>query len=291
MTGGPILVTGAAGKTGLAVIRALARRGASVRALVRTPEREGRVIDAGADEALSGDLRDREALDRAVAGARAVYLICPNMSPDEEAIAGGVIAACRGAAVERLVYHSVLHPQVEAMPHHWAKMRVEEALFESGLAWTILQPAAYLQNLLAGWSSIVEEGRYRVPYAAGTRLGMVDLPDVAEVAAKVLAEDGHEGAVYELAGAEVLTQTEIAARLAETLGRPVTLEVVERTAWRREALAAGLPEPAVETLLAMFRYYEEHGFWGNPRILRHLLGRAPTPLAVFLKRTLGDSGR
>lgn len=288
MTGGPILVTGAAGKTGLAVIRALAHRGEPVRALVRTPEQEGRVVGAGARDATSGDLRDRRTLDRAVAGVRAVYLICPNMSPDEEALAGGVIAACRGAGVERLVYHSVLHPQVEAMPHHWAKMRVEETLFTSGLAWTILQPAAYMQNLLAGWSSIVDEGRYRVPYAAETRLGMVDLLDVAEVAAKVLGEDGHEGAIYELAGAEVLTQTEIAARLTEAVGRSVTLEVAERSEWRREALAAGQPEPAVESLLAMFRYYEDHGFWGNPRALQHLLGRAPTPLATFLKRSLAD---
>ena len=288
MTDGPILVTGAAGKTGLAVIRALAHRGEPVRALVRTPEQEERVVGAGAREAASGDLRDRRTLDRAVAGVRAVYLICPNMSPDEETLAGGVIAACRGAGVERLVYHSVLHPQIEAMPHHWAKMRVEEALFTSGLAWTVLQPAAYLQNLLAGWSSIVDEGRYRVPYAAETRLGMVDLLDVAEVAAKVLGEDGHEGVIYELAGAEVLTQTEIAARLTEAVGRPVTLEVAARSEWRREALAAGLPEPAVEALLAMFRYYEEHGFWGNPRVLQHLLGRAPTPLAAFLKRSLAD---
>lgn len=280
----PILVTGAAGKTGLAVIRALAVRGASVRAFVRSTDHEERVHGAGASEIVVGNLLDVEAVTRAVRGTSGVYLICPNMAFEEPTMAAGVVAACRSEGVRRLVYHSVLHPQIEAMPHHWAKMRVEEALFESGLDWTILQPAAYMQNVLAGWREIVAEGRYQVPYAAETRLGMVDLEDVAEVAAKVLAEDGHEGAIYELAGCEILTPYEVAEIVAEGLGRPVGVEVLSREEWSRRALASDLAARKIETLVAMFRYYERHGFWGNCRVLTHLLGRVPTGWVRFVAR-------
>ncbi|MGD2207623.1 MAG: NmrA family NAD(P)-binding protein, partial [Anaerolineae bacterium] len=123
-----ILVTGAAGKTGRAVIRALAARGAAVRALVHRSGQVSKVEALGA-ETIVGDMRDGVAMDRAARGAHAVYHICPNVSPDEVTIGQTAITAARRAGVEHFVFHSVLHPQVEAMPHHWLKMRVEELLF------------------------------------------------------------------------------------------------------------------------------------------------------------------
>ena len=94
---------------------------------------------------------DTHALSRAMQGADAIYHICPNVSPHEIAFARPLIAAATDAEVARLVYHSVLHPQIEAMPHHWNKLRVEEMLFGSKLDVTILQPTAYMQNSLAEW--------------------------------------------------------------------------------------------------------------------------------------------
>jgi uncharacterized protein YbjT (DUF2867 family) len=233
-------------------------------------------------------MRDRGILDRAMRGARAVYHICPNMHPDEVAIGQAAIAAAREAGVQHFVYHSVLHPQVEAMPHHWLKMRVEEQVFGSGLDYTILQPAAYMQNVLAYRESVVQEGVYPVPYAVETRLGMVDLKDVAEVAAKVLTEPGHKGATYELCGLERLTQTEVADLMGQQLGRAVQAEAIPREAWRAQAQAAGLGPYQVETLVQMFEYYERHGFWGNPNVLACLLGRRPASLIDFLARTLPE---
>jgi NAD(P)H dehydrogenase (quinone) len=280
-----IAITGAGGKTGGAVIRALARRGASVRALVHRPEQAGSVEAQGAAEAVSGEMRDPGTLERLMDGARAAYHICPNMHPQELSIGQAVIAAARRAGVEHIVYHSVLHPHVEAMPHHWQKMRVEEQLFASGLAHTILQPAAYMQNVLAHWQRMIAEGVYPVPYAVETRLGMVDLEDVARAAATVLCESGHEGAIYELAGGEVLTQEEVAAVVARHIGRPVRAETVPRDAWARHARASGLGDYQVESLLQMFAYYERHGFWGNPRVLSWLLGRPPATMAEFVARS------
>lgn len=281
-----ILVTGAAGKTGRAVIRALGARALSVRALVHRPEQAQAIASLGANQVVVGDMRLQAVMDQATSGVRALYHICPNMSPDEIAIGRTVIDAARAAGVEHLVYHSVLHPQTEVMPHHWQKLRVEELLFESGLSCTILQPAAYMQNLLAYWDSIVEQGIYRLPYAVETRLSMVDLEDVAAAAAIVLTEPGHGGATYELAGAEVLSQIEVARLLAQQLGRPVRAQAVSIEEWERGARASGLGDYQVETLIQMFRYYEHHGFWGNPNVLAWLLGRPPTTFAAFVERTV-----
>jgi uncharacterized protein YbjT (DUF2867 family) len=280
-----ILVTGAAGKTGRAVIRALIAKGEAVRALVHRPEQIQSVEALGAQQGVVGDMRLQVPMAQAAQGVQAVYHICPNVSPDEVAIGQVAIAAARSAGVKHFVYHSVLHPQVEAMPHHWQKLRVEEKLFESGLSYTILQPAAYMQNVLAHWDQIMGQGVYPVPYAVETRLSMVDLEDVAEAAAVVLTEPGHTGAVYELAGVEVLSQTEVATILSQQLERPVRAEAVSLETWERRARESGLGDYQVETLVKMFHYYERYGFWGNPRVLSWLLGRPPTTFAAFVERS------
>ena len=280
-----ILVTGAAGKTGRAVIRALRARALPIRALVHRSEQAQAIASLGANQVTIGDMRLQATMDQAVSGVRAIYHICPNMNPDEIAIGRMVIDAARAAGAEHLVYHSVLHPQTEAMPHHWQKLRVEELLFESGLSYTILQPAAYMQNLLAYWDSIVEQGIFRLPYVVETRLGMVDLEDVAAAAATVLTEPGHVGATYELAGTDALSQVEVASILAQQLGRPVRAQAISLKEWERGARASGLDDYRIATLIQMFRYYEQHGFWGNPNVLTWLLARPPTSFAAFVERT------
>lgn len=279
-----ILVTGAAGKTGRAVIRALSAKGEGVRALVHRPEQAGLVENLGAQQASVGDMRLQDPMDQAAQGCRAIYHICPNMSEDELEIGQVAISAARSARAELFVYHSVLHPQTEAMPHHWQKLRVEEQLFESGLRYTILQPTVYMQNLLAHWDLIAKKGVLPIPYATETRLGMVDLQDVAAAAAGVLTEKGHEGATYELVGTEALSQAEVATVLSRELGRPVQARAVSLQEWEGQARRAGLDAYRIETLIKMFRYYERHDFWGCPRVLTWLLGRQPTTLADFVRR-------
>jgi len=240
--------------------------------------------DLGAHEIVVGDMLDPATMASAASGVRAVYHICSNMNPDEIAIGEVVIAAARAAGIERLVYHSVLHPQTEAMPHHWNKLRVEEKLFESGLAYTILQPAAYMQNVLAYWHQIMEQGVYPVPYAVEARLSMVDLEDVAEAVALVLTEPGHNGATYELAGPEALSQVEVAAILSQQLSRRVQAQTVPLDEWERKARASSMNDYAIGTLLQMFRYYDRFGLCGNPNILNWLLRHPATTFAAFIAR-------
>jgi uncharacterized protein YbjT (DUF2867 family) len=279
-----ILVTGASGKTGRAVVAALARAGAPPRALVRHASQIDELTRLGAGGAIAADMRRKPDLRRAFEGVRAVYHICPNLHPDEVRIGRDAIAASVEAGVEHMVLHSVLHPQAEGMPHHGNKLRVEEALFESGLNFTILQPAAYMQNLLAGWKRITEDGVLQNPYPVETRLSLVDVEDVGESAAIVLTQPGHAGATYELAGTPPLSQTEVASMLSGVLGRPVRAQEEPVEAWQARARAAGLSDHARATLTKMFEYYGRHGLAGNPNVLGWLMGRKPTTLVEFASR-------
>lgn len=282
-----ILVSGAAGKTGLAVIAALAARGEAVRAFVKNQAQAESIHDAGAVDAVYGDMSDLSAWEQALDGIRAIYHIGPNMHEKEELFGLNALQAARRAQLEQFVYHSVLHPQTEAMPHHWHKLRVEEKILESGLSFTILQPAAYMQNISGGWQRIVEQGVYRVPYPVTTRLSLVHLADVAEVAARVLSEPGHAGATYQLVGTEPLAQTEVAAQLAASLDRQIRSQEISLEQWREQAEADGMASYTIESLLKMFRYYAQFGFAGNPRVLTWLLGRKPRALADFVRDEAG----
>lgn len=284
-----ILVTGAAGKTGRAVIRTLAAGGCEVRGLVRRGEQVASLERLGATEVVVGDLRDRAEVDRAMIGARSCYHICPNVHPEEASIGSGVIASAREAEVERFVFHSVLHPQTRAMPHHWAKLEVEEKLFESGLGYVILQPCAYMQNVLGSWTSIVEGGTYVVPYRAETEISMIDLEDVAEVARRALTEDEHLGATYELCGPERLNQTEVAAILSRHLQRSVRVVVESTDEWSERARRSSLDDRAISLLVRMFAYYDRFGFSGSSRVTASLLGRRPTSFAEFTARIASDN--
>jgi NAD(P)H dehydrogenase (quinone) len=277
-----ILVTGAGGKTGKAIVKALAAKSAQVRALVRRAEEAAALKALGAVQVSVGSFTDSTALGAAVLGVEAIYHICPNVSPDEFLFARNVVAAARAQGVGRFVFHSVLHPQIEAMPHHWQKMRTEEMLFAGGFDLTILQPTAYMQNILGAWREIAAEGVFRVPYPVETRLSLVDLDDVAETAALVLTTNGHSGATYELVGTSPRSQTEVAAAIGAALRRDVRAEAETVEAWEARARASGMGEHERMTLAAMFRYYAEHGLVGNPNTLSWLLGRAPNGLAHCL---------
>jgi uncharacterized protein YbjT (DUF2867 family) len=277
-----ILVTGAAGKTGLTVLRALAAVGAPARALIHEPDYADRVRDAGASEVLLGNLEQPADMAKALKDVETLYLIIPNMHPREVELGQRIVAQAAAAGLLRLVYHSVLYPQVEAMPHHWAKLRVEEALIASGMPFTILQPAAYMQNILAYWDAIVNEGRYQLPYSVDALSSPVDLDDVAEVAAKVLIEDSYEHASFELCGPQMLSASEQAAQIGERLGKQVAVQAVSVEEWRQGA--GSLPDYARDTLCHMFAYYDQHSFIGNGAVLEQLLGRPPTSFRQFLAR-------
>ena len=281
-----ILITGAGGKTGRSLVQALSKV-ESICAFVHHEEHISVLKSLGAEKVIVGDMGDAAAIRSGMRDVRAVYHICPNMSPDETVIGNLVISAARESGVEHFVYHSVLHPQVEKMTHHWQKMRVEEMIFESGLPFTILQPAPYMQNLLAGWKSIIAVGVLRVPYSVDSKFSFVDLEDIAEAAKIILTEPNHKNAIYELAGTLPMSHMEVAESFSRVLNRNILAEKEEIRDWRLRT--KGMSEYAVENLVKMFEYYDQWGLVGNPNVLRWILKRESSSLELFIKRTLKET--
>ncbi|QXG76515.1 NmrA family NAD(P)-binding protein [Modestobacter sp. L9-4] len=271
-----IVVTAAGGRTGLAVVGALRTRGCTVRALVSSPRASAALTALGA-EVVQADLTDVDRLPSWLAGAQAVHLIWPNFDPQEESGSLAVLAAAQRAGVGRVVHQSVLHPQVRAMPHHAAKERVEEAVVAGGVPWRVLRPCAYADNLDAGLADVAATGRFPSPWGLTRGQSLVDLRDVAEVAAVLLTEDGLDGGTFEVAGPEPLTAPAIAGLLARRLDREVTaVDVVPDTP------VPPVAEYAAHCRRLMFDWYREHGFTGTPWALEALLGRPARTLAQHL---------
>ncbi len=270
-----IVVTAAGGPPGTAVVRELRSRGEAVRAVVnrRGPRRELTRLGA---EVVVGELTQPMAWSTVLADADALYLIWPNFDPDEPEGAPAIFAEARRAGVARVVYHSVLRPQLRVMPHHAAKDRAEEALDTSGLrGWRVLQPCAYADNLDGQLEAAQVSGVLRRYWGLRTAQSLVDLRDVAAAAAVLLTEDGLDGGTFEAAGPEPLTAPDLAERIAAWLGDEVVAEDV-------------VPGGEVPTSYAgrcrrtMFDHYRSHGFTGSPRVLTALLGRPPRTFAEHL---------
>ena len=160
-----------------------------MRALVRRPEQAAALEALGAAEVSIGSFEDAGALALAAAGTQAIYHICPNVSRDEVSICTGRCG--RGANAQASSVSSIIRSCIRRSRRCriiGQKMRVEEMLLAAGFDLTILQPTAYMQNILGAWRGIVEDGVFRIPYPVDTRLSLVDLDDVAEVAARVLTK-------------------------------------------------------------------------------------------------------
>jgi uncharacterized protein YbjT (DUF2867 family) len=276
-----ILVTAAGGKTGLAVVAALRRQGLSVRALVHSERAAPTLAGLGA-EVLVGSMRDDDVLAAALRSCSAVYLIWPNFDADEYAGARRFARAAEVAGVARLVYHSVLRPYVQRMPHHWQKLRVEEFLDTLDIDHRVAQPAAYLDNIGGQADAVRATGRYLSPWGLDARLSYVDLRDVAEAASVLLTTDGLDRGTMELCGPEPLDAHDIAGALGRHLGRPVQAV---------DAPPAEEPDVdyAAQCLQRMSLHYRSFGFVGPSLVLEALLGRDPRTLDEYVKTLVGRS--
>lgn len=279
-----ITITGAAGNTGQALLRALRARGAAVRAMVSREASVAKVREAGASEVVIGNLRDEADVRRALEGATRVYHICPVMSDDELGIGRNVIAAAAANGVRHFVFHSLVHSQCDTLLHHRDKRYVEEALIESGLSYTFLKPTMYMQNMLLEWDAITQRGVYRLPYSENARMSLVDLDDVAQAAAVVLMQDGWSGGEFELCSGDNLTRVEMCKVLSGALGRPVHAQTMTIEEWKPIGARTRTPFQ-VELVARMFAHYDRYGLsGGNARVLQMMLGRAPTSYAAFVRK-------
>jgi len=290
-----IVMIGASGQVGTPTIRHLVKRGARIRALTSNTVSAERLRELGVAETVIGDFRKDEDVRRAIDGAVTVLHVCPRFTEDEPEIGKRVTAAARAAGVNHFVYISVFHPQLQRLVHHWMKLQVEEAVIESGMAFNIIQPSIFMQNISTGfqasWQTIRDEGLYAVPFSPDRKIRLIDTEDLGEVIANVLTDAGLRGATFELGGPDSLTLAEMAAMIGEELGRAV--KVVALSDNERKALAEkqGKTSYAVEGWQKMWRHYDEHGFpGGNSTVLAALLGRQPTGYREFIRRLIAKDG-
>lgn len=279
-----ILVTSAGGKTGRAMIRTFAGAGDKVRAVVRSARSDDELTALGAAEIVHADLGDAAAVAAAAQGCATIYYICPNMTGNEGDYGANIIAAAKSSGVGRLVFHSVLHTQVQALRHHWARLFVEEAIVESGVPFSILQVGSYYQNMLPGWAKMVETGIHAMAYEIDAPMSLVDLDDVAEAALAVIRDPGCANGIFELCG-PAITLREKAALLTEILGRPVEARKLPVETALAHAAHLGVGEYGQDCMRRMFAHYDDHGLVGSTRMLECLLGRKPADFEAFARRT------
>lgn len=282
-----ILVTGAGGQVGKALLQALSARGLDTRAWIHSRRDEEAVLAAGAKEVLIGDMASAVDAAEAIKGTDTIYFICNTANPQEDEIGAQLIDLAKKSGGITFIYHSVMHALLSDMPHHKRKLAVEKALVDAGIPYVILQPAVFMQMLAPAIHSVKNGGPFvQKFYVSGrTRMSFVDLRDYAEAAAAVVAAGTYTFGTYELCSEGAFSLTDLEEMFSELAGRKVTSAFIQDS----DFLAASHTDPdsyAGRTLLTMFRHYNENGFCGNPFTLTQILGRRPVSLRAYLENAL-----
>ena len=291
-----VLMIGATGAYAGMVLPELKQRGVFVRALARDDATAAKAQQKGADETARGDLTDPQSLRAAAQGMDGVFHINPAFAPQEADLGVAMVEAAKEAGVKKFVFSGVIHPSISKMVNHAGKRPVEEALYESGMDFTVLQPAMFMQTLGGGWGAVRKTGQFALPYSMLAKVCFVDYRDVAEAAALAFTGDKLAFGTFELCAPGMVNRTEIAALMSEALGRTIEAVAVPFDDW---AQAAHLPAgPVRDGLKIMDADYDEYGFpGGNALVLRAILGREPRTLRAYFEelavqpQPAGEGGR
>jgi uncharacterized protein YbjT (DUF2867 family) len=275
-----ILITGASGNAGRAVLDEVRKSGATNRAMYRS-EDDAKKAPAGTQVVIA-DFADKASLRKALDGVDTIYLVCSPI-PQLVELESNAIDASRDAGVKHLVLNSALgagdYPKSFPSWHR----TVEDKLKSSGLGYTVFRPNSFMQNIVAyNAPSIRQQGAF---YAAlgEARMSYLDLRDIGAAVAKALVSPkDHAGQVYELNGPEAVTQTEVAEKISRACGRPVKFVDIPEEAQRKAMLETGMPQWQVEALLDLQRYYTGGQGGEVTDVLPRLLGRPPVTLDQFL---------
>lgn len=272
-----VLVVGATGSSAGMVVPELVRRGVAVRGLVRSPEQRAAAHRAGATETAVADLNDLDGLLAAADGVEGMFGIIPAFAEGEAGIGVNMVRAASRAGVRKFVFSSVYHPSSNALSNHQGKQPAEEALYDSDLDFTILQPAIFMQQIAGLWHSARRTGTISAPYSADARMAYVDYSDVAAVAAAAFLDDRFSYGTFELAAPGMFTRHDLAALIGDALGTRVTAE--------SSGLDWGGGSQLPPGLLTMMKHYDQHGFHGgNSLVLAAMLGRPPVTVPDFIAR-------
>ncbi len=258
-----ILVTGATGNIGSALIAALAAHDVHTRTLPRHPRP-----------------LDRATLARSVDGVDAVFLACGNV-PEQVEFECAVIDAAARAGVRRIVKLSARGADPGAPVAYWRwHAQIEQHLHASGVPAVVLQPGFLMSNVFAAAEHVRTAGLLFAP-AGDARIAMTHPGDVAAAACVALTSDGLEGATAVLTGPDALTYAQVAADLSAAIGRPVGHADGPPEGFRSGLLEAGLPPFVVEQLVEVFAALRR-GEQAEPTdAVQRITGWAPRPFATW----------
>jgi uncharacterized protein YbjT (DUF2867 family) len=277
-----ILVIGATGNTGRETALGVRATGADVRALVRNPAKAADLAAKGID-VVKGDLGDPASLATAMRGIDKIFLVT---SPDTrmDAVQTAAIDAAKAAGVKHIVKLSVLGAAAEA-PVLLARLhhRIEGALKSSGLAWTVLQANAFMQNFFGFAPTIISQGAIYAPAGEG-RVSHVDVRDIAATAVATLTTSGHEGKTYAVTGPEAISYAEAARAISEAIGKEVKYVDVPPDAARQSLVGMGVPQWFADDLVTLMHGVFAKGYGaGVSDAVAKVTGRPPRAFKQFAR--------
>jgi NAD(P)H dehydrogenase (quinone) len=280
---GSIAVVGVTGVIGSRVAGKLAAAGADVVGVSRSPgELEGM-------RTVAADLTDRAAAARALEGVDALYLTPPESGDDPLSLERAVAETVIDAAVERGVSHVVMHTAVHADRGDTGarildnKTPLEKRLAASGLGYTILRPAWYLQNLF-GAKPYLDQGMFGMPWPADMAWAATDVEDVAEAAVRFL-DRGPANRGFDVHIPGGITAGAVCQAVESVTGRTVQYGEVPSS----RAAVEGYPisETHKELYAELYDYFHATSYLGDPdRISEALPGFRPGGLEEFVGREL-----
>jgi uncharacterized protein YbjT (DUF2867 family) len=273
-----ILVTGATGTNGRLLVERLLDRAERVRVLVRSPEKAATMFPDEV-EIARGDLDDRDSLQAAMEGVEKLFLLAP-VDLRQRELESNAIDAAKASGVGHIVKLSIIHasdnPRSALISAHDA---AEQRIRQSGLDFTFLRPNMFMQELLRQAETIRSQNAFYFPFG-DMPLSLIDARDIADVAAKVLTERGHEKQLYTLTGPAAVTGREMAEALSKATARPIQYVPVTMEQFADGARSAGLPEWMVGTIVDLY-----NTFPGNNAVVtddvQRLLGRPARSFRQF----------
>jgi uncharacterized protein YbjT (DUF2867 family) len=276
-----ILVTGASGTVGRAVLDEVRQTGKPFKAMFRN-EGEAPKERAGVTTVIA-DFADKNGLRRALVGVDSVFLVCSPV-PQLVELESNVIEACRESGVRHVVLNSALGAEDYPKSFPSWHRKVEDGLRASGLGYTIFRPNSFMQNILAYSAPTIRAKGAFYSAMGAARTSYLDVRDIAAVVVKALTSPTqHTGEIYELNGPESITNAELAERISRVAGRPVEYVNISEDAQRKNMQDAGMPEWQITALLDLQRYYTAGKGGEVTNVLPELLGRAPKRLNAFLE--------
>lgn len=274
-----ILIVGATGTNGRALVQLCQARGIPVRALVRASAGEAPALGPGVD-VVKGDLADRDSLAAALSEIEKVFAVTA-IHPDVVSWFDTLFDAADAAQVRHLVKFSGLgagaDSPCEIIRQHGQS---DERLMRSGLPYTILRPNSFYQNMLGQAQLISSEGRFYLPLGDAAQ-SMIDVRDIAEIAAKILTEDGHIGEIYELTGPEALSFHDVARILGDVRGETVSYQPITVADAEASYLRLGMPAWTAHALADLQGVFATGAYAEPLPTSERLLGRAPKSFYRF----------